>query len=63
MDRQTEVEKEGKELKYHILLTLSQSKTSEEVLGKDFYGQICRYAKEGPFFSEQHTAVDFEMKE
>jgi len=63
MDRQTEVEKEGKELKYHIVLTLSQSKTSEEVLGQDFYNQICSYAREGPFLSEHHTAVDFEMKE
>ena len=63
LDRQTESEKEGKELKYDILKTLAQSETSAEVFGKDCYEQICDYVTEGPFYSEQQTAVDYEMKD
>ena len=56
------MEKEGKELKYEIMKTLTQSATSKENLGGDYYEQICKYVVEGPFYSEQQTAVDYEMK-
>ena len=63
LDRQTELEKEGKELKYDILKKLSLNKASIEIFGKSYYEQICKYVIEGPFYSEQQIAIDYEMKD
>eukprot|EP00794_Sanderia_malayensis_P016211 gene16211-17842_t len=61
LDRKTEPDKQGKELKYDIVKNLSKSKTAKETLGLEYYQRICQYAKEGPFKSDQETAVDFEQ--
>ena len=60
LDRRTEHDKEGKELKYKILKTISKSITAKENIGMDYYERICNYVEEGPFYSEQQIAVDFE---
>ncbi len=61
LDRRTEPDKEGKELKYNVIKNLSLSKTAKDNLGLEYYKRICLYAKEGPFRSDQETAVDFEQ--
>lgn len=62
LDRKTEQEKEGKELKYNILKTIAESVTSKENLGENYYEKICKYVREGPFYSEQQTAIDYERQ-
>ena len=60
LDRKTEPEKEGKELKYSIIRSLSESPTGRANLGIEYYQRVCQYAKDGPFHSDQQTAVKFE---
>lgn len=60
LDRRTEPEKLGKELKYGILRSLSKSPTLKDNCGVEYSKQICQYVKDGPFYSAQETAVDFE---
>ena len=61
LDRKTETEKEGHELKYETIKTLANSSTSQENLGHGFHTNICKYAKQGPFYSESDVSVDLEM--
>lgn len=62
LDRRTETEKEGRELKYEIVKNLSVSNTSEENLGLSYYDKILQYTKEGPFYQESEVAVTYERE-
>ena len=62
LDRSTETEKEGRELKFNIVRNLSISHTASENLGTGFYNKILAYAKEGPFYAESHVAVTYERE-
>ena len=62
MDRKTESEKEGRELKYRIVKNLAISNTAGENLGMGFHNKILAYAKEGPFYSEGQVAVTYQRE-
>lgn len=57
LDRQTQEDKEGKELKYEIVHTLVGSGTAEEVFGAPDYLKLRQYDMEGPFFVISETVV------
>lgn len=60
LNRNTEHEKEGKEMKYEIIKRLSLSATAKDNLGVAFYDMICKYAKEGALYAEAQVVVDTE---
>jgi Proteasome non-ATPase 26S subunit. len=62
LDRRTETEKEGRELKYDIIKCLSISNTAHENIGLGFHEKITKYAKQGPFYSESEVAVTYERE-
>ncbi|XP_066927619.1 26S proteasome non-ATPase regulatory subunit 5-like [Clytia hemisphaerica] len=62
LDRKTESEKEGRELKYHVVKNLAISNTAGENLGMGFHNKILAYAKEGPFYSEGQVAVTYQRE-
>lgn len=61
LDRKTEIEKQGHELKYEIIKNLSLSQTSKDNLGIDYYEKLVKYTKQGPFYSESHVEVSYEQ--
>ena len=60
LDRRTETEKEGKELKYAIIQQLASSSTSEEIFGSPMYLKLKVYVSEGPFYVTEETTVAYE---
>ena len=61
LDRQTESEKTGKELKYEIVHRLVISGTAESVFGSPSYLKLRKYDREGPFFYSADTTVALEV--
>jgi len=60
LNRNTEHEKEGKEMKYEIIKRLSISASAKDNLGVAFYDMICKYAKEGALYAEAQVVVETE---
>lgn len=61
LDRTTEPDKEGKELKYEIVQSLvATGATAEEVFGNVDLLKLKRYEREGPFYSSVDTSVALE---
>ena len=57
LDRRTEPDKEGKELKHNIVHSLVASGTAESVFGSVNYLQLRKYDREGPFFFIGEQAI------
>jgi 26S proteasome non-ATPase regulatory subunit 5 len=60
LDRRTETEKEGKELKYYIIRCLSESSFTERIFGSSLLLKFKDYVNEGPFYVKVETVVAFE---
>ena len=60
LDRRTESDKAGKELKYDIVHCLVVSGTAETVFGSVNYLQLRKYDREGPFFFTGEQAIALE---
>lgn len=60
LDRRTEPERIGKELKYSVIHTLVTSDTAEGVFGAQAFLKLRRYDREGPFFVSAEGAVELE---
>ena len=60
MDRKTETDKAGKELKYELIVELVRSPFSKEVFEKPFHLRLREYEREGPFYVRAQAAVAFE---
>ena len=60
LDRSTDHEKLGKELKYAIIHSLVTSGSSEGVFGSAIHLKFREYVNEGPFYVSTETAVAFE---
>lgn len=60
LDRKTETDKAGKELKYELIAELVRSPFSKEVFDKPFHLRLREYEREGPFFVQAQAAVAFE---
>lgn len=60
LDRRTEPDKAGKELKYDIVHCLVSSGTAEAVFGSVSYLQLRKYDREGPFFFTGEQAIALE---
>lgn len=60
LDRSTETEREGRELKYNIIKCLSLSATAVDNLGRDYFDKLKKYCEEGPFYAESHVSVTYE---
>ena len=61
LNRGTESEKEGRELKYSIIKTLAQSTTSRDNLGMEYHNKVTQYVAEGPFYSEKRVEISYEQ--
>lgn len=59
LDRRTETERLGKQLKYDILHALVSSGTAEKEFGSSVFVKFRKYDREGPFFAGE-TMVAFE---
>ena len=59
LDRKTESEKKGKEMKYEIIRTMAESSDCEEIMGGPLYLKLKEYVSEGPFyvFTESSTVA------
>ena len=60
LDRKTEPDKIGKELKYEVIHTLVVSETAEGVFGGPGYLKLRQFDREGPFFHTADTSVALE---
>lgn len=60
LDRRTEPDRVGKELKYSVIHTLVASDTAEGVFGAQAFLKLRRYDREGPFFVSAEGAVELE---
>ncbi len=60
LNRSTEATKEGKEGKYHIVKTLTNSPTVQEIFGQPYFIKLKTYENEGPFYVLAEAAVAFE---
>ncbi|KAJ7372230.1 26S proteasome non-ATPase regulatory subunit 5 [Desmophyllum pertusum] len=60
LDRKTETDKAGKELKYGLIAELVRSPFSKEVFDKPFHLRLREYEREGPFYVQAQAAVAFE---
>lgn len=60
LDRKTETDKAGKELKYELIAELVRSPFSKEVFDKPFHLRLREYEREGPFYVQAQAAVAFE---
>ena len=58
LDRRTEPDRIGKELKYDVVHTLVTSTTAEGVFGSPAFLKLRQYAQEGPFFISAESALD-----
>jgi len=63
LDRSTEMEKEGRKLKYEAVRLLANSSTAADNLGVDAQRKFSEYARQGPFYSESHVAVMVEEQD
>ena len=59
LDRRTEMERPGMELKYAIVHALVSSNTAELEFGSTVFFKLCKYDREGPFFAGE-TVVAFQ---
>ncbi|XP_074655352.1 26S proteasome non-ATPase regulatory subunit 5-like [Tubulanus polymorphus] len=60
LNRSTEFDKRGKEMKYAIVRTLVDSPTAQEIFGNPFYLRLREYANEGAFYVRAETQVALE---
>jgi len=60
LDRKTETDKAGKEMKYELISELVRSPFSKEVFDKPFHLRLREYEREGPFYVQAQAAVAFE---
>lgn len=60
LDRRTEPDKVGKELKYEVVHAIVASGTAEGVFGSANYLKLRQYDREGPFFYTVETTVALE---
>lgn len=60
LDRKTETDKTGKELKYEFIAELVHSPFSKEVFDKPIHLRLREYEREGPFYVRAEAAVAFE---
>ncbi|KAK3730010.1 hypothetical protein QZH41_000964 [Actinostola sp. cb2023] len=60
LDRRTEPEKSGKELKYELIVELIHSTSSRQVFDVPYLLKLREYEREGPFFAKAQAAVAFE---
>jgi 26S proteasome non-ATPase regulatory subunit 5 len=60
LDRSTETEKDGHELKFNIIQNLSRSVTALDNFGPDYFGKLETYVNQGPFYSESHVVVAYD---
>jgi len=60
LDRNTETEKEGHELKFNIIQNLARSVTALDNFGLGYLEKLQTYCTQGPFYSESHVSVSFE---
>lgn len=60
LDRTTEFDKQGKEMKFEIVRTLAESPTSCETLGNIVVSRMQQYVNDGPFFVKAEVVVAFE---
>lgn len=60
LDRRTENSKEGKELKFKIMCTLSASPSTETVFGSPSLVKFKTYVLEGPFHVAEEASVAME---
>lgn len=63
LDRSTETEKEGRELKHEAVQLLANSATSADNLGVDAQRKFAEFARQGPFYSESRAAVMVEEQD
>lgn len=57
LDRHTETEKEGRELKYEIVQAMATSSYAESVWGNVDLLKLKKYEREGPFYSQSDVTV------
>lgn len=57
LDRHTEADKEGKELKYEIVHVMVESVCAEEVYGNVDFLKLRKFNREGPFYYTSDTTV------
>ena len=57
LDRRTETDRIGKELKYSIVCTLANSATAESVFGASVVIKFKRFEREGPFYVAEEASV------
>ncbi|XP_077987058.1 26S proteasome non-ATPase regulatory subunit 5-like [Glandiceps talaboti] len=60
LDRSTEHEKSGKEMKYSIVKALVESSTTGEVFGRPYLLRLKEYLREGPFYVRVQSEVAME---
>ena len=57
LDRKTETEKEGHELKFLIIQNLARSVTALDNFGPEYFEKLEKYCTEGAFYGESYVAV------
>ncbi|XP_002168555.4 26S proteasome non-ATPase regulatory subunit 5 [Hydra vulgaris] len=60
LNRKTDRENEGKQLKYNIVKKLISS-TATKNIGTVFHERLLRYDKEGPFFNDENVIVSYDF--
>lgn len=60
LDRNTETEKEGHELKFVIVQHLARSSTALDNFGVGYFDKLDKYCEQGAFYSESHVSVTYE---
>lgn len=60
LDRRTETDRVGKELKYSLVCSLANSPTAESVFGPEISTKFQQYQREGPFYVVQEQSVAVE---
>ena len=60
LNRGTEHSKEEKEDKFRIIITLVESPTILDVMGRVYYVKLKEYVKEGPFYVQAQSTVAME---
>ncbi|XP_031558026.1 26S proteasome non-ATPase regulatory subunit 5-like [Actinia tenebrosa] len=60
LDRKTEPEKSGRELKYDLIVELAHSPSAKQVFGMPYLLKLREYEREGPFFARAESTVAFE---
>ncbi|XP_071485996.1 26S proteasome non-ATPase regulatory subunit 5-like [Diadema antillarum] len=60
LDRSTEPDKEGKEVKFEVVKALSEAVHTEEIFGRPTLLRLKGYVREGPFFVQVQSEVAME---